>query len=60
MFSDSNVPQISDDVSPGATVTILPANVPEPSTTVLLGLTGVVGFGVSRLRKRRQAATTAA
>ncbi len=43
-----------------ATITILPANVPEPSTTLLLGLTGVVGFGVSRFRKRRQAATTAA
>jgi len=44
----------------GATITILPANVPEPSTTVLLGVMGVVGFGVSRLRKRPQPATTAA
>jgi hypothetical protein len=39
-------------------ITILPAGVPEPSTTVLLGLTGVVGFGVSRLRKRRHASAT--
>ncbi len=44
----------------GSSVTIIPANVPEPSTTLLLGLTGVVGFGVSRFRKRRALATTAA
>lgn len=43
----------------GVVTVIDPAAVPEPSTTALLGLTGIVGIGVRRLRRKQSNATTA-